>query len=187
MGNTYYENLFNEGKGLHTCVIADYDCWNYFHDIQRQHKNFNVHTFKVPYTYIESYKRIKSASLSYKNYDLIICSTDALFKEDTLESLQKIAAEISDRKRVTLCYLYVNNDKESSSYVIESFSKGEKSYTDTGMVDEELTTPIDVANYLAELHVNLIEQKRALSVKEEQTSRKNPVAVQIKPKELLRK
>ena len=179
MKKNYYENLFMEGKGLHTCVIADYPCWKFFSNIHHQHQNINVHTFRSAYTYIESFKRIKSRSISYKNYDLIIYSSDALYDERTLEDLKKIAASISERKRVTLCYTYVDKDKENSSYVIESYEKGIKNYSASGIVEEQTSDPIQTANYLAELHMNLIQQKSALAVRKESESNKTPLAVKI--------
>ena len=179
MKNNYYENLFMEGKGLHTCVIADYPCWKYFSDIHHQHQNINVHTFRSAYTYIESFKRIKGRSISYKNYDLIIYSSDALYDGRTLEDLQKIAASISERKRVTLCYSYVDKDKEHSTYVIESYTNGTKDYSDSGKVEAQTADTIPTANYLSELHMNLNKPKSAVAVREETETTKKPITVKI--------
>lgn len=156
MEENYYQNILREGRKLSLCVISKKENWSYFSDLQTMYKFANIHTFQSMKSYLESAKRRGKRDNSYKNYDLVVLSTDTAFDKRNLIALEELALAMSEHKRVTIGYSYINQGQELNSYVIESYNRGIMDYSNNGELDLLSTAPEQMTDLIAYDHVKLI-------------------------------
>ena len=156
MQDNYFENILREGKKLSLCVISDKDSWFYFTDLQKRFKFARIHTFQSMKSYLESARRRGKRDNSYKNYDLIVLSSNSPYDIRDQISLEELATAISEHKRVTLGYIFGDPEQELSSYVIESYYKGIKDFNNNGDLDLLATPTEQMVDLIAEEHDKLV-------------------------------